>query len=297
MLPKLDSSITLHEGTADIKIELKLSGSEKHAAPVIPFEVWVIGNRIQAPYVLVNPSLIVSLSPYSGNTRLELPAGRGAWSDQGGYFGGGSAAIWQPRVWLTEAMVERIDALRHPERGLKMKIQFFGTVMRGGPHPQGSRLPAGFKRDLDTQLLNDHWRALRKSWGHDETRVFEIRASSFQSLDGLPRAHSSLEKARRYLAAGEFDKVVAESRLVVEAVLRQLDYQDKSKLLKDAILVAGLPERMFDLFQTFKRIASEEHHASGADWRWRRAEARFLLHTAAALAEYMGTLGPRSGSP
>lgn len=280
------------------------NGRGDRAAQTLEFEVWVMNHSVGVPVLLVNPSLDVTLyrrigaSGWDQRTPIRLPLSTGDLGTTGGILSN-EAMIWRPFAYLPAELLLRIDALRHVEYGLKAEFKISAGLvpLAGAPGGASSTTPFGDTRFIwqgDFAITGDLWRELLAAMRWPTPRVFELHPLSFSTLEEFEQAAVKLKEAERQMFLGHWGESVALSRIVVEAVFRKLGYKDKKPFDWKSIVAAGLPAEMSDLFKALNSVANHEHHPTGLDPQWERADARFMLQVAAALAEYAGTLPPRT---
>ncbi len=196
-------------------------------------------------------------------------------------------------------MILRIDALRGAADGLHAELKLTAglvsvesTVSKDGKTATPI-VSTPFRWQVPFPVTNDLWRELLVQMGWPTPRVFELHPLSFSTFAEFEDAAIKLKEAERHLFLGNWGDSVGLSRIVVEAVFRKLGYKDKKSFAWSSIVAAGLPTEMSDIFRALNTVANHEHHPTGVDPRWERADARFMLQLAASLAEYAGTLPPR----
>lgn len=266
----------------------------------IPFEVWWYQRDVSVQALVMNPTLDITLFPSMGNgswnsnAGVRLPIVTGDLSETGGILGN-SAVIWRPFAVLSTELVVQLDALRHPEFGLKANMKLNAAIIPlGQPEPVAGRpaaraQPTPYRWDKDLQISNELWREWLAMMGHPRPRVFELHPLSFSDLSEFEIACGKLRDAERQFFLGHWGQAIALSRSVVEAIFRHLGYKGDRSYDWASIEAAGLPKEMSALFRAFNNVANLENHPTG-DHGWRRADARFMLQLAASLAEYAGTL-------
>lgn len=261
----------------------------------LPFEVWWYTRDVSVAAAVINPTLDVTLVPTSGRHEdgLRLPILTGDTGNQG-WVMTTNAVTWYPYASMSTEMVLALDAVRHPEAGLRAKIRAEAMILPLGPvRDQAGRAapvaPFRWVWHEDFAIGNELWREWLAMMGHPRPRVFELHPLSFSDLSEFDLACSKLRDAERQFFLGHWGQAIALSRSVVEAVFRHLGYKGDRSYDWASIEAAGLPKEMAALFKAFNNVTNLENHPTG-NHGWRRADARFALQTAAALAEYAGTL-------
>ncbi len=301
--PKME--ITRDIGDAQVGATLDLKPVQGQTIPqTLSFEVWFYVKSGAAPLLLVNPSLDITLyrrvgqSGYQQQSGVRLPITTGDLGHTGGFLAG-EAMIWRPFAYLPAELILRIDALRDAEHGLHAEMRLNAGIVSLASAPRRPGEPAiplaakPFPWHVSFPVTNDLWRELLTQMGWPTPRMFELHPLSFSSLAEFEGAAIKLKEAERHLFLGNWGESVGISRIVVEAVFRKLGYKDKKPFNWNTIIAAGLPTEMSDIFRALNSVANHEHHPTGVDPRWERADARFMLQLAASLAEYAGTLPPR----
>lgn len=292
-------------GTSNIDMSIALT-TDPSGAPDLAMELWFYSNDGAEPFLVTNPTLELRvyrrMGPSSRSAEARrLPVTIGGFNDTGG-LASGKAVVWRPFVRMTTEEVLALDHLRHEEHGLHVEFQMQATALRffvTGGHSRGPSFvaPEALVWHAGFDLTNDQWRTLLASWGWPRPRVFELHPASFASLEDFDIAVKAVAAAERQILLGHWAEAIGHARKVVEGVLRHLGYKTKNSMDWQAMKVEGFPAEMSDLIKAFNSVTSLEHHATGSDHAWERADARFLLHLAVAIAEYAGTLPPRRAPP
>lgn len=265
----------------------------------LPFEVWFYTRDVSVAAAVINPTLDVMLFRSMGNSSwkqdegVRLPIITGDPGNQG-WVMTSNAVTWYPYASMSTELVLALDALRHPEFGLRAKVRAEAMILPLGPVRDQAGRPASVAPlrwvwHEDFTIGNELWREWLAMMGHPRPRVFELHPLSFSDLSEFEIACGKLRDAERQFFLGHWGQAIALSRSVVEAVFRHLGYKGKEPYNWPQIEAAGLPKEMSALFRAFNNVTNLENHPTG-DHGWRRADARFALQTAAALAEYAGTL-------
>ncbi|MDP2308598.1 MAG: hypothetical protein Q8P18_21435 [Pseudomonadota bacterium] len=276
-----------------------------HSPQTLNFQVWFRESECREPLLVVNPSLDITLlgaGPQSSRRTeraVRLPISTGELGNSGGFLSG-HALVWRPFAYLPAEMILRLDALRDLEHGLYAEFTVNAGLLSLSSKPRdpgGAALPTvtdAFHWKSGFAVPNDLWRELLGQMGWPTPRVFELHPLSFSDLHEFNTAAEALREAERLMFQGHLGESIAKSRIVVEAVFRKLGHKGKGNFDWKSIVAEGLPGDMAEVFRALNNVTVHEHHPTGADTRWLRADARFLLQLAATLAEYAGTLPLRT---
>ncbi|HEX2574222.1 MAG TPA: hypothetical protein VH877_32040, partial [Polyangia bacterium] len=256
----------------------------------LPFEVRFYGDGGTGPFLLVNPSLDITLFQRTeGGGRwldkdcVRLPITPGDLGETGGIVGEDQSMTWRPFASLSSEMVLRLDALRHIEFGMSATLKLFAGLIplsSSNVRPGIVARPTPLRCRHDFVVTNEQWRELLEMMGWPRPRVFELQPLSFSDLAEFAEAQAKLREAERQLFLGHWSQSIAASRIVVEAVFRKLGYKGDKSYKWEQIEAAGLPPEMSQVFKALNHVTNLEHHPTGQDHHWQRADARFLLQLA-----------------
>lgn len=301
-LISIDDRVSLALGEISVRVQLH----RPHATllPTLPVEIhfWREGKGVDAAVNYVGLALGLGRATDGGGhvgPLQPLPVSMGVMGDGGGSIVGRMAS-WKAFVFLSESDIRALHESSDPEFGSHLAVALSAQVIPLSPavvlHRQGNpavelKLDA-FSRGWQRVLGPHEWRRLLAGLGWPRKRAFELADEAFDGVQDFPSAEKAFRAAQDALLRGKRGEAIAKSRLIVDNVLREAEYQTKRGTLWDQAKAAGLPDEVVELIKAFKAVTSIEHHAPHDDWR--QADAQFLLMLALALAEYAGTLPRRT---
>lgn len=141
---------------------------------------------------------------------------------------------------------------------------------------------------IQLRIPRDTWVEIISKWGPARWSILEVPYAPVNE-DRFRRTFVHIGKARRWLDTGEYDSVVGECRLAIDALFADLDLKDKTALASRIIssVPAERAEAYSALMKSLKTLANEPHHGAG---RFMRAEATFTLQTVCHAVALVGAL-------
>ena len=208
-------------------------------------------------------------------------------------------------VPLSMTDIHHIDLLRGEKYGLfaRVSLQLNGLLYQNNV-PDSRNIG----RDVTFHLRNDVWRELKELWGWPRSRLFEVKATSFPSVQKYEAANRLLAVAGQHLEDGAWEESIIASGGVLDAVfdvLRTEDYSTERHqehgerqgwIKRQDFINIGLPSDFYDVYVEFTRLAGVARRPGG-EHRWTRFDARMMLNFAATLAEHLGSVVERSRRP
>lgn len=291
-------------GAGTVEMRFSIRREDKPCSPQISLDVWFFSNDGADPFLVVSPKLDITVHPRMGlnswgQDAFRLPVLPGGFNQSGG-LAARQAVVWSPFVCLSSEDVIRLDGMCHREHGFHIEFGLQAAVV-GLQSIKGrdEMVIAGAAPLIwhdQLHLTAQDWRDMLATWGWPRPRLFELQPSSFCDLAAFEIAHRKMQDAQRHLSVGAWQEAVADSRQVVEAVLRHLGYkevQGRRIIMRwQEMEAAGFPVEVADLLKAFNAVTSLQHHPTADEYVWSRADARFLVQIAASLAEYVGSLPP-----